>query len=52
MLQIFIVCVNINCSNNIGASPSGKASDSDSDIPVFESQCPSQWLESANVEVF
>lgn len=27
---------------NIGVSPSGKASDSDSDIPVFESQYPSQ----------
>ena len=27
----------------IGVSPSGKASDSDSDIPVFESQCPSQY---------
>ena len=26
----------------IGVSPSGKASDSDSDIPVFESQYPSQ----------
>ena len=25
----------------IGVSPSGKASDSDSDIPVFESQYPS-----------
>ena len=28
--------------NHIGVSPSGKASDSDSDIPVFESQYPSQ----------
>ena len=29
-------------STHIGVSPSGKASDSDSDIPVFESQYPSQ----------
>ena len=28
---------------NIGVSPSGKASDSDSDIPVFESQYPNQY---------
>ena len=26
-----------------GVSPSGKASDSDSDIPVFESQYPNQY---------
>ena len=31
-----------NIVQNIGVSPSGKASDSDSDIPVFESQYPSQ----------
>ena len=30
--------------SNIGVSPSGKASDSDSDIPVFESQYPSQII--------
>ena len=31
-----------NKIEDIGVSPSGKASDSDSDIPVFESQYPSQ----------
>ena len=29
---------------NIGVSPSGKAVDSDSTIPVFESQYPSQKI--------
>ena len=31
----------------IGVSPSGKASDSDSDIPVFESQYPSHFATSS-----
>ena len=37
----YCICNNI-LLKYIGVSPSGKASDSDSDIPVFESQYPSQ----------
>ena len=47
MLQIFNNCGNITYI--IGASPSGKASDSDSDIPVFESQYPSQTRRKRNI---
>ena len=39
--KILFSCIIKKCSN-IGVSPSGKASDSDSDIHVFESQYPSQ----------
>lgn len=37
---------------NIGVSPSGKASDSDSDIPVFESQYPSQYVQKVHILTF
>lgn len=36
----------------IGVSPSGKASDSDSDIPVFESQYPSQYVQRVHILTF
>lgn len=36
---------------NIGVSPSGKASDSDSDIPVFESQYPSH-IQKLVIDIF
>ena len=42
MLWYYFYVIEFFYSKYIGVSPSGKASDSDSDIPVFESQYPSQ----------